>query len=216
MPDFLDQPGEWWRSWVGLRAALQPKEALREGHSAYAHKQADIVEGLLASFKLQWADVEGFLELTRAEYASMTPDNDEEEEEADEEGPDSGWLSKNASRMNWMPPVVVCLIGTSVNVSARSRRHCQTESYTLAIVYDDELALPYIVDGKAGAVFLKDLLRILKSFNDSVLKTPGDWDTRVQVRGSSKIFLKSYYKISTMPPASGPKSGLQSLLARIG
>ncbi|KAJ7871110.1 hypothetical protein B0H13DRAFT_1895895 [Mycena leptocephala] len=153
--DFLDRRGEWWRSRVALRVALQPEAALREGHSAYAHKQADIMEGLSASFRLQWADVEGFLELARAEYASMTPDDDEEEEEADEEGPDSGWLSENASRMNWTPPVVVCLIGTSVNVSARSRRHCQTESYTLAIVYDDELALPYIVDGKAGAVFLK-------------------------------------------------------------
>ncbi|KAJ7925524.1 hypothetical protein B0H13DRAFT_1862985 [Mycena leptocephala] len=56
----------------------------------------------------------------------------------------------------------------------------------------------------------------LKSFKDSVLKTPGDSDARVQVRGSSKIFLKSYYKISTMLPASEPKSGSQSLLTRIG
>ncbi|KAJ7904071.1 hypothetical protein B0H13DRAFT_2274766 [Mycena leptocephala] len=56
---------------------------------------------------------------------------------------------------------------------------------------------------------------ILKSFKDSVLKTPGDSNTRVQVRGSTKIFLKSYYKISTMLPASGPKSGSQSLLTRI-
>ncbi|KAJ7930985.1 hypothetical protein B0H13DRAFT_2308980 [Mycena leptocephala] len=44
--------------------------------------------------QLQWADVEGFLELARAEYASMTPDDGEEEEDADEEVPDSGWLSE--------------------------------------------------------------------------------------------------------------------------
>ncbi|KAJ7836845.1 hypothetical protein B0H13DRAFT_1651891 [Mycena leptocephala] len=94
VPDFLDRRGEWWRLRVGLRAALQPEEALREGHSAYAHKQADIMEGLSASFGQQWADVEGFLELARAEYASMTPDDDEEDAEADEEGPDSGWLSE--------------------------------------------------------------------------------------------------------------------------
>ncbi|KAJ7810115.1 hypothetical protein B0H13DRAFT_2248680 [Mycena leptocephala] len=94
VPDFLDWRSEWWRSRVGLRAALQPEEALREGHSAYAHKQAGIMEGLSASFRLQWADVEGFLELARAEYASMTPDDGEEEEDADEEGPDSGWLSE--------------------------------------------------------------------------------------------------------------------------
>jgi hypothetical protein len=94
VPDFLDRRGEWWRLRVGLRAALQPEEALHEGHSAYAHKQADIMEGLLASFRQQWADVEGFLELTHAEYASMTPDDDEEDAEADEEGPDSGWLSE--------------------------------------------------------------------------------------------------------------------------
>jgi hypothetical protein len=47
--------------------------------------------------------------------------------------------------------VGVSLIGTSVNVSARFRRQCQTESYTLAVVYDSELALVYIVDGMAGA-----------------------------------------------------------------
>ncbi|KAJ7880130.1 hypothetical protein B0H13DRAFT_2542393 [Mycena leptocephala] len=94
VPDFLDWRSEWWRSRVGLRATLQPEEALREGHSAYAHKQAGIMEGLSASFRLQWADVEGFLELARAEYASMTPDDGEEEEDADEEGPDSGWLSE--------------------------------------------------------------------------------------------------------------------------
>ncbi|KAJ7855224.1 hypothetical protein B0H13DRAFT_2283713 [Mycena leptocephala] len=62
---------------------------------------------------------------------------------------------------------------------------------------------------------LKPRSKILKSFKDSVLKTPGDSNTRVQVCGSTKIFLKSYYKISTMLPASGPKSGSQSLLTRI-
>jgi hypothetical protein len=53
--------------------------------------------------------------------------------------------------MNGTLPVGVSLIGTSVNVSARFRRQCQTESYTLAVVYDSELALVYIVDGMAGA-----------------------------------------------------------------
>ncbi|KAJ7938922.1 hypothetical protein B0H13DRAFT_1851094 [Mycena leptocephala] len=138
--DFLNWRGEWWRLRVGLRAALQPEEALREGHSAYAHKQAEIMEGLSASFKRQWADVEGFLELARAEHASMTLDDDEEDAEADEEGPDSS------------------LIGTSVNVSARFRRFCQTDPYTLAVVYDDQLILPYIIDGKAGAVVPKGIL----------------------------------------------------------
>ncbi|KAJ7920511.1 hypothetical protein B0H13DRAFT_1605382 [Mycena leptocephala] len=94
VPDFLDRRGEWWRSRAGLRAAMQPEEALHEGHSAYAHKQAAIMEGLLASFRWQWADIEGFLELARAEYASMTPNDGGDEEEADEEVPDAGWLSE--------------------------------------------------------------------------------------------------------------------------
>ncbi|KAJ7918356.1 hypothetical protein B0H13DRAFT_1869536 [Mycena leptocephala] len=69
VPDFLNRCREWWRSRVGLRAALQPEEALREGHSTYAHKQAEIMEGLSALFRQQWADVERFLELAHAEYA---------------------------------------------------------------------------------------------------------------------------------------------------
>jgi hypothetical protein len=79
---------------MGLRAVLQPDEALCEGHSAYTHKQVGIIEGQSALFRLQWADVEGFLELVHIEYASMTPDNGEEDKDTDEEGPDSGWLSK--------------------------------------------------------------------------------------------------------------------------
>jgi hypothetical protein len=43
-------------------------------------------------------------------------------------------------------------------VSARFRRFCQTDLYTLAVVYDHQLILPYIVDGKAGAVVPKGIL----------------------------------------------------------
>jgi hypothetical protein len=51
----------WWRSLVGLRDALQPDTALREGHFAYACKQAAYMEGLAARFEATWKDVPGYL-----------------------------------------------------------------------------------------------------------------------------------------------------------
>ncbi|KAJ7891640.1 hypothetical protein B0H14DRAFT_2560696 [Mycena olivaceomarginata] len=41
---FLDWRAEWWQSQVGLRVEKQPEEALREGHAAYAMKQAGVHE----------------------------------------------------------------------------------------------------------------------------------------------------------------------------
>jgi hypothetical protein len=74
--------------------------------------------------------------------------------------------------MNSPPPVVVSLIGTSVNVSARFRRFCQTDPYTLAIVYDDQLVLPYIIDGKAGAVVPKGILLSVIHHGASLARAP--------------------------------------------
>ncbi|KAJ6484707.1 hypothetical protein C8R45DRAFT_1147586 [Mycena sanguinolenta] len=76
---FLDWRAGWWMSLVGLRAERQADAALREGHAAYARKQSWYMTAMREGFAHEWRDVGRFLDLTRAEYASM---------EADEEGSD--------------------------------------------------------------------------------------------------------------------------------
>lgn len=85
----------WWRSLIGLRSAVQPDAALREGHAAYAEKQALYMEGLAARFEKMWEDVPAFIAMAREDYATMQPEDDAEVS-GDDEGPeevDSGWLS---------------------------------------------------------------------------------------------------------------------------
>ncbi|KAJ7602950.1 hypothetical protein DFH06DRAFT_1350766 [Mycena polygramma] len=89
---FLEWCAGWWRSQVGLRAHLQPDEALREGHAAYAAKQAGYMEGLAARFADHWKDIPRLLEITRAAYATMQPDDDDDEVEEGERE-DTTWLS---------------------------------------------------------------------------------------------------------------------------
>ncbi|KAJ6466504.1 hypothetical protein DFH09DRAFT_1485378 [Mycena vulgaris] len=64
---FMDWRADWWRSLLGLRAAVQPDAALREGHAAYAHKQAGIMAGLSARFQELWKDVPAYLKIARDE-----------------------------------------------------------------------------------------------------------------------------------------------------
>ncbi|KAJ6605141.1 hypothetical protein B0H10DRAFT_607302 [Mycena sp. CBHHK59/15] len=91
---FLDWRAGWWRSLVGLRSAMQPDAALREGHAAYAGKQAGYMAGLSARFTKMWEDVPRFLEGAHATYATMCADDgDDEEEEQEEREAESGWLS---------------------------------------------------------------------------------------------------------------------------
>jgi hypothetical protein len=94
--EFLDWHARWWRSLEGLRATMQPEAALREGHAAYAHKQAGYMEGLSTRFQELWKDVPAFLEMARAEYAAISADDDEDEvegEDSDNGAVPSGWLS---------------------------------------------------------------------------------------------------------------------------
>ncbi|KAJ6462254.1 hypothetical protein C8R47DRAFT_1225566 [Mycena vitilis] len=93
---FLDWRAGWWRSQVGLRAHLQPDEALREGHAAYAAKQAGYMEALSVRFADNWKDIPRLLEITRAAYATMQPDEEDEESEegeVDEVDGAAAWLS---------------------------------------------------------------------------------------------------------------------------
>ncbi|KAJ7653994.1 hypothetical protein DFH06DRAFT_1330093 [Mycena polygramma] len=86
---FQEWRTEWWRSLVGLRADLQPDAALREGHAAYAHKQAGYMEGIGTRFQAMWKDVPQFLEGIRATYDTME-DEEEEGGEGDEDGVGEG------------------------------------------------------------------------------------------------------------------------------
>jgi succinate dehydrogenase/fumarate reductase flavoprotein subunit len=52
---------EWWRWLVGRQAEGQ-LEPLREGHAAYAHKQAAYMDTLVKNFEKLWKDVPAFLE----------------------------------------------------------------------------------------------------------------------------------------------------------
>ncbi|KAJ7821478.1 hypothetical protein B0H14DRAFT_3089114 [Mycena olivaceomarginata] len=97
---FLGWRAEWWRSLVGLRAESQ-SPALREGHAAYAHRQAAYMEGLQSRFRSQWRDIDKLLTSARKTYATMLPDEDEEETDKDTDtdegeqgaGSAAAWLS---------------------------------------------------------------------------------------------------------------------------
>jgi hypothetical protein len=93
---FLRWHAEWWRSQVGLRDTLQSDAALREGHLAYARKQAAYMEGLAAQFEAAWNDVPGYLRDARQAYTAIRSD-DEEETGGETDGiglaEDSGWLT---------------------------------------------------------------------------------------------------------------------------
>lgn len=94
---FLDWRAEWWQSQVGLRVEKQPEEALREGHAAYAMKQAGYMKAMRARFAKNWEGVEKLLVDARAHYATMVADQEGEGEEGedDKEGRPAatGWLS---------------------------------------------------------------------------------------------------------------------------
>ncbi|KAJ6582403.1 hypothetical protein B0H19DRAFT_930041 [Mycena capillaripes] len=87
---FMDWRRDWWRSLVGLRAAVQPDTALREGHSAYAHKQAAYMGGLSTRFQKLWEDVPKFLDEASTLFTSLQGDDDGEGEDL-EDG--TAWLS---------------------------------------------------------------------------------------------------------------------------
>ncbi|KAJ6494088.1 hypothetical protein C8R47DRAFT_1176521 [Mycena vitilis] len=78
---FLDWRANWWLSLVGSRAELQPDEALREGHAAYAEKQAGYMAALAQGFRTMWQDVPRLLEIMRSMYATLDEDDSSEEEE---------------------------------------------------------------------------------------------------------------------------------------
>jgi hypothetical protein len=91
---FLRWRAEWWRQLSPLRADVQTEPALREGHTAYAERQAKIFEKLHDRFQGLWKDVPRFLEGARATYATMEPDEDDVDPDSDEEGQPAGWLSE--------------------------------------------------------------------------------------------------------------------------
>ncbi|KAJ7683938.1 hypothetical protein B0H14DRAFT_2422270, partial [Mycena olivaceomarginata] len=77
---FFEWRADWWRSQVGLRAGGQ-SGALREGHAAYAYKQAGYMDGLRARFSDEWSSVAKLLEVARRSYAGMAAAVEEEDGE---------------------------------------------------------------------------------------------------------------------------------------
>ncbi|KAJ7886289.1 hypothetical protein B0H13DRAFT_2342938 [Mycena leptocephala] len=77
---FMDWRRDRWRSLVGLRAHRQHDAALREGHSAYALKQAWYMDGLSTRFQTLWKDVPAFLQQASTLFHSPEDDIDEQEE----------------------------------------------------------------------------------------------------------------------------------------
>jgi hypothetical protein len=77
---FMDWRRDRWRSLVGLRAHRQHDAALREGHSAYALKQAWYMDGLSTRFRTLWKDVPAFLQQASTLFHSPEDDIDEQEE----------------------------------------------------------------------------------------------------------------------------------------
>jgi hypothetical protein len=97
---FLQWRADWWTSLVGLPAGKQEKLALREGHAAYARKQAGYMQGLRDRFEHQWRDVARELEVARESYEAMMLDPEEEGgalgvgEDSGQTNISSGWLSE--------------------------------------------------------------------------------------------------------------------------
>ncbi|KAF8196317.1 hypothetical protein K438DRAFT_1586304, partial [Mycena galopus ATCC 62051] len=84
---FLDWCAAWWTSLVGLQ--VEGDHALREGHAVYALKQAGYLQGICEHFTHLWSNVPQQLEQVRDEYAEMTMDETEGDEEgAEGEGAD--------------------------------------------------------------------------------------------------------------------------------
>jgi hypothetical protein len=81
---FFEWRADWWRAQVGLRAGGQ-EGALREGHAAYAYKQAGYMDGLRTRFREEWSSVAKLLELARSTYVGMDAAAAVEEEEEEEE-----------------------------------------------------------------------------------------------------------------------------------
>jgi hypothetical protein len=81
---FMDWRADWWMSLVGLRAGVQD-EALREGHEAYAVRQAGYMKGIRDRFAAQWKDTAKFIAHAREMYAETKADELAPEGGADEE-----------------------------------------------------------------------------------------------------------------------------------
>ncbi|KAF8157610.1 hypothetical protein K438DRAFT_1986399 [Mycena galopus ATCC 62051] len=82
---FLDWRAAWWTSLVGLR--VEGDDTLREGHAAYALKEAGYLQGICERFTHLWRNVLEKMKQAQEEYAQTTADEMEgEEEDADGEG----------------------------------------------------------------------------------------------------------------------------------
>jgi hypothetical protein len=94
---FMNWRANWWMSLMGLRTGMQD-EALREGHEAYAVRQASYMRGKRDCFAAQWKDTMKFIADAREMYMEMKADKlapegesggdeDEEDEEEEQEEP---------------------------------------------------------------------------------------------------------------------------------
>ncbi|KAF7372487.1 hypothetical protein MVEN_00110400 [Mycena venus] len=94
--EFLRWHAGWWRSLVGLRASMQRDPALHKGHVSYAHKQAEYMDKIADRFVEHWKDIPAFLQRAHEHYASIQPNDDDDDgvdEDLDNEGVGTGWLS---------------------------------------------------------------------------------------------------------------------------
>jgi hypothetical protein len=72
---FLRWRRDWWKARAELR--IQVDGAFQEGQAAYAKKQAGYMHRLRERFKHLWRYVPQELRMSREEYATMMPDDDE-------------------------------------------------------------------------------------------------------------------------------------------
>ncbi|KAJ6558713.1 hypothetical protein B0H10DRAFT_2120544 [Mycena sp. CBHHK59/15] len=86
---FFRWRSRWWLTQEGRRDEIENNTIMREGHAAYAHRQADQQEALCQRFRDMWEHVPAFIALGRAQLGSLPAeelgDGDESSETSDED-----------------------------------------------------------------------------------------------------------------------------------
>ncbi|KAJ7251255.1 hypothetical protein C8J57DRAFT_1078120 [Mycena rebaudengoi] len=82
---FLQWRSDWWVGLVDLHPEVVKDPSLREGYTAYAHRQAKIHSDLRRRFEGDWTDVAALIATHRGQLGTI-PEDEEEEGEGDEGG----------------------------------------------------------------------------------------------------------------------------------
>ncbi|KAJ7292455.1 hypothetical protein C8J57DRAFT_1042053 [Mycena rebaudengoi] len=82
---FLQWRSDWWLALVDLHPEVVADAALREGYTAYAHRQAKIQTDLKCRFENDWTDLAGVIATHRAQLGTIPADDEEAREEDEKE-----------------------------------------------------------------------------------------------------------------------------------